>query len=828
MADLTSEASSDDISLPPGIFPLEELNFWTWRGIKSALWWWMWCWYGWPFHERSRESIANFGLLRGEFLSTVTIILSSAPFILIIAIVFIIYAYDIGGDKYIFLNSLFYSVEFININIDIIVGIALLAVFILFFEMSIEGIGGVFGFIIAISVPFIVIYIIASTGSFVPYQIILKILLFSFVFFMVMRFTVICYVIVVAYYAAFCAIELFKFNIEFYVLTGLSVAFISRFNAYLFFLASIIYVYACFFTIAGFIYGMGADVMPNSLYFIIGGAFVYASPLSYIVHVLFLFRLIDLRFLRFHPSFCCSGGSFQYFRLSNLLLRYAQLDRQLGERALDRLIDLGPQRWEALRARAILLIRDAHDLFLGNLAESLEKLPEGDEGWLTRTAEVKRLVKAIAQAAASVDQLSGPGLKARAVDDLITRIMAFQGTISGYPKPLEPELRAASAKWLEKAQALRGWVRADDETTIPQVFSVRDAISRDQDAFVPRLAVVDDLTEQALLANGCPGILLYGRRRTGKSTILKSFVGLLPASLIARSISLQGGEISANYGAFLRAVAAMVVEGVGLEVRIPGELDLPGLTRILARADGVMAERNQRLILGIDEYELLDIWVGEGRVPMDFLHALRDSIQTHRHLVWLLSGSHHYDNLPNVPWTSFLISTRQADVPMFTPDETRALLTDPLAHSRYYQKGEERPRLGEEFWGADGIDWVYAESGGWPVLVQALAALAVTAANRRESRVFPLDAREQVIASVLRESRPVLSELLLGKQENRFDGEREYVAAFAHTDAQPPPDDPDVRRHLLRREIIARGEDEQWRLRVPLMRRWLESERDYL
>ena len=70
-----------------------------------------------------------------------------------------------------------------------------------------------------------------------------------------------------------------------------------------------------------------------------------------------------------------------------------------------------------------------------------------------------------------------------------------------------------------QAEAAR-WLR-------PHRSSRRRSGERSREAFVPRFRVLGELENQLMLANGCPGLILYGRRRTGKSTSPKP-CGLSP------------------------------------------------------------------------------------------------------------------------------------------------------------------------------------------------------------------------------------------------------------------------------------------------------------
>src|SRR5205085_12362501 len=90
---------------------------------------------------------------------------------------------------------------------------------------------------------------------------------------------------------------------------------------------------------------------------------------------------------------------------------------------------------------------------------------------------------------------------------------------------------------------------------------------------------------------------------------------------------------------------------------------------------------DRRLLLAIDEYENLDEKIGEGVLPEDLLAVVRESIQTHRRIIWAFAGSHGIDELFNAPWASYLVSARTIEVTPFESAETRLLLTEPLKHS---------------------------------------------------------------------------------------------------------------------------------------------------
>ncbi len=204
----------------------------------------------------------------------------------------------------------------------------------------------------------------------------------------------------------------------------------------------------------------------------------------------------------------------------------------------------------------------------------------------------------------------------------------------------------------------------------------------------------------------------------------------------------------------------------------------------------------------------------------DLLAMIHSSIQAHRRITWLFAGSHHITELSNAPWTSYLISAQTVEVPPFTPAETRLLLTEPLRHSPLFRDDDaKRPRFSAEFWGEDGIERIHAEAGGWPVLVQLIALTCILLLNQSDRRSIDADLLGQVLDQAVVRGETAFHELLV--RESRRPGEWDYLAGFRAAEALPPPEDETVRRALRHRQLLVEEENGRWRLRAPLMRRWL-------
>lgn len=207
--------------------------------------------------------------------------------------------------------------------------------------------------------------------------------------------------------------------------------------------------------------------------------------------------------------------------------------------------------------------------------------------------------------------------------------------------------------------------------------------------------------------------------------------------------------------------------------------------------------------------------------PPELLHLLRELIQSQRRLIWLFAGSHHIAELTHESWTSAFVSLRTLEMPLFEPAETRLLLTEPVRHSPLWPPGDpRRPRFDPAFWGEGGIEAIYAEAGGWPHLVQLLAETAVNLVNDAGAPGLDPALYQRMLTKAIESGDIVLRQLL--ERECRLAGEWDWLQGFRRADALPPPPDPAILSALCRRLLVL-PEGDTWRLRVPLMQRWLRE-----
>lgn len=567
------------------------------------------------------------------------------------------------------------------------------------------------------------------------------------------------------------------------------------------------------------------------------GAWIAYFRLFYFpIHAGFWFLRPHPSYFRFHPAAWDWNCLLPFPGLDRLLVACSKLSPATIEPEIDRLIREVPgQRRLALRAFTILRARRAARIGqLRSLAAALDDLPEGAKGFLADTRRVRELVAEIVQAQVRVDATSRAYFRELELRNLVTTIRNFEMKLSGMHEPVATEFRRAAEAWLGLAEKqLATAVQTASAAPVPQVFRAGDPVQRGGEAFVPRFRVLEEMEGQVMLGSGCPGLLLRGPRRMGKSSLLKNVGGFLPREVGVAVVSLQSARFFTSLGHLVGGLSEAIAEALSLAPvvavaahRVVGArpTDLPGFAGFLDQCNATLDTAGRRVLVALDEYEMLDEKLREGVFTKDLLATLRESIQSHRRIIWAFSGNADITELTGAEWTSYLISVRTLEVPVFSPEETHLLLIEPLKHSALREEDKAKSALfWREFWGDDGIARIHAEAGGWPYFLQLIAETAVALANESGLSYRPLPAAllEQALDSSVERGRNAFHQLL--RSPSQSPGEWEYLAAFATRETQMPPEDSAIRRSLDRRRLLIPVNGE-CALRVPLMRRWLRRE----
>ena len=511
--------------------------------------------------------------------------------------------------------------------------------------------------------------------------------------------------------------------------------------------------------------------------------------------------------------------------MDRYLVKYTKAFPKEGNFQINRLIDTYPsQRPAALRAKTILLAEEAGKASLANIDNILSSLPEGEKGYLTQTGIIRKLAHEISQHQLRLDAQNRPYLKRETAQGLVGLIDTFSNRIGGLDEPLVSEFRKAAENWRLLAQKQLDVAKElVEKEPAAQVFQAGRAVDPGSEAFVPRFSVLEKLEQHASMPAGSPGIVLYGRRRMGKSTTLRNLTYFLPKSVFPIFMSMQDPRLFSSQRSFLSQLSTVIANPLrqphlGKSSRDGKPLiDINSLSEFISFLDSTnrdLPKLGTKVLLSIDEYEKIDQKIDEGILSLDLLDTIRESIQKHHNIIWLLAGSHRITEL-KANWTSYLVSARTVTMPPFSMEETRLLLTEPLS----YTKTHGEPVTFEPgFWGPEGIKFIQEETQGWPHFVQLIAQTTIDLLNESsETKVTP-ELLEKAMQQSARDAETTLSELMKG--ESKLDGEWEYIWNFRKNEIQHPPENFDIASSLRNRELVVE-EGGNWRLRVPFMRRWL-------
>jgi len=244
--------------------------------------------------------------------------------------------------------------------------------------------------------------------------------------------------------------------------------------------------------------------------------------------------------------------------------------------------------------------------------------------------------------------------------------------------------------------------------------------------FVGRDDILRELEELWLSRGQVDSVVLFGHRRMGKSSILKN----LPARLDSTynrvvDFNLQQIGTVCSTGELLHALALEMRDHLpanGLKSpAVPNQETFEAnpnrtFSDWLKTVAPLMVQH--RFIVAIDEYELLEAAMAEGRIDASLTTYLRSVIQSTDWFVLVLAGLYSLEDKCHDYWHPLFASIKPRKVSFLSPAATRLLLCQP---------SEDFPLN----YTADTIEEVVRLSNGQPYLVQLIGQNLVTRFNRQ-------------------------------------------------------------------------------------------------
>jgi hypothetical protein len=358
--------------------------------------------------------------------------------------------------------------------------------------------------------------------------------------------------------------------------------------------------------------------------------------------------------------------------------------------------------------------------------------------------------------------------------------------------------------------------------------------------FVGRDGILDQLEELWLKPGQVDSVVLYGHRRMGKSSILKNLPKRLdPSFNLVVDFNMQKIGKVRNTGELLYALALEMHDHLpksSLVIAPPDEQAFHASYNFAfnrwLKLIAPLAE-NHRFIVAIDEYELLEAAMAEGRIDQGLTDYLRGVIQSTDWFVLVLAGLYTLQEKCHDYWNPLFASIKTRKVSFLSPAATRLLLTQPSDDFplNYTQAT---------------IEEVVKLTNGQPYLVQLIGQNLVTQFNRRlfeegqdPDKPLSLDDLHAVIdsAEFFEDGSPYFNGIWR-QAEDPPNGQQAILQALAQgyqdlwqlisASGLPAADARSALQTLEGHDVITQTDEQLYGFSVELMRRWVQQRQSHL
>jgi hypothetical protein len=340
--------------------------------------------------------------------------------------------------------------------------------------------------------------------------------------------------------------------------------------------------------------------------------------------------------------------------------------------------------------------------------------------------------------------------------------------------------------------------------------------------FVGREDILQRLEELWSVPGQCPSVVLYGHRRMGKSSILHNLTAAqFGQAMTIVDFNMQRVGFVNNTNELLYTLALACYDEIQpttinepTEAQYQQHNPYTAFDRFLKQLD--KQNHNRRLLITIDEFELLEAAIQAGRLEAHLLDYWRALIQTYPWFIMVLAGLHELEEMRHDYWHPLFGSVTAIRVSFLTPAATRQLLIQPaLDFPLDYDEAA--------------IDAIIQLTNGQPYLVQLIAHSLVTRFNRQTFEQGVERARRLTLADV--EAVITTAEFFIDGnayfagiwQQARTASQHHRLTQLAQTGTLECTDQLSLEdtNELQHHDIIYKDNEGCWKFTVELMRRWV-------
>jgi hypothetical protein len=355
--------------------------------------------------------------------------------------------------------------------------------------------------------------------------------------------------------------------------------------------------------------------------------------------------------------------------------------------------------------------------------------------------------------------------------------------------------------------------------------------------FVGRDDILSRIEELWRPSGQLPSILLYGHRRMGKTSILQNLDHHLGPNIHIIDFNLQRVAMVGRHNPQTGTGELLHNLALNLYDSLPAPTDFPEPTEPTftqqnpyAAFDRFLQQLNPhrhqtRYIIALDEFELLEQRINEGRLDRELLTYLRSLINTYPWFILALAGLHNLQEMTHDYWSPLFGNITPIPVSFLTLKAATNLITNPT----------------DDFpidYDPNAITEIYNLTGGQPYLLQLICHNLVSRFNhqRFEDNIdieprFSLADVQSVIDSptFFSQGNAYFSGIWTQSSEQHGPTQQAILRTLSQDpiqDAEPLKDfqrldDYAEALELLQRHDIIHNVDDRYQFVVPLMQRWV-------
>jgi hypothetical protein len=250
--------------------------------------------------------------------------------------------------------------------------------------------------------------------------------------------------------------------------------------------------------------------------------------------------------------------------------------------------------------------------------EQLKPLPSEVDYLWPGLSEARRRVTAISVQAQDYLTRETPAGRLKILEELRRELEYFRDAMTLTEPPVGPGLAPIALRWLEIVSRAEAESRKQMAfTPIPNPFKVGNPLQQsDNELFKGRTDIIVAIEENIANASRPPALLLYGRRRTGKSSTLLNLPRLLSSQFIPVYMDCQNAKWRDGDDAFCYHLANAAFNEMrqrnldqGLSAPRLEDFAKYAFTKLdefLDDLESLSQEINKRILLCFDEYERLE------------------------------------------------------------------------------------------------------------------------------------------------------------------------------------------------------------------------------